>query len=150
MEEQWKDIKNYEGLYQVSNFGRVKSLPRTNKKRKIKKEIIKVFTKSPNGYLKAGLSKEGKTKYYFVHRLVAEAFIPNLENKPCVNHKDCNKKNNNLSNLEWVTHEENNSYKNHNLKRNISSVIYYLKKDYCNEKNIIKLANELKEKIDNL
>ena len=94
MQEIWKDIKEYEGLYQISNLGRVKSLPRMNNKRKIKKEVIKVFTKMPNGYLKVGLSKNGKVKYFFVHRLVAQTFIVNKDNKPCVNHKDCNKKNN--------------------------------------------------------
>lgn len=149
-EEIWKDIPEYEGLYQVSNLGRIKSLPRKNNKRIINKEIIKVFTKLPNGYLKVGLSKNGKTKYYFVHRLVAEVFIPNLENKPCVNHKDCNRKNNDVSNLEWVTHKENNSYKDHHLKRNISSVIYYLKRDYYNEKEIIEFAEKLKQKIAEL
>lgn len=150
IEEVWKDILGYEGLYQISNLGRVKSLPRKNNKRIINKEIIKVFTKLPNGYLKAGLSKNGKTKYYFVHRLVAEVFIPNLENKPCVNHKDCNKKNNCVNNLEWVTHKENNTYKNHHLKRNISSVIYYLKRDYADKRNIIELAEKLKDKIADL
>lgn len=150
MQEIWKDIPNYQGLYQISNCGRVKSLPRKNNKRIINKEIIKVFTKLPNGYLKVGLSKNGKTKHYFVHRLVAEAFIPNLENKPCVNHKDCNKENNNVNNLEWVTHKENNSYKNHHLKRNISSVIYYLKRDYADKRNVIELAEKLKDKIANL
>ena len=150
MEEIWKDIKGYEGLYQISNLGRIKSLPRTNKNRKVKKETMKVFTKLPKGYLKVGLNKEGKTKYCFVHRLVAEHFIPNLENKPCVNHKDCNTSNNCVENLEWVTHKENNSYKNHHLKRNIASVIYYLKRDYFDEKNIIELAEKKKKKIANL
>ena len=150
IEEVWKDISEYEGLYQISNLGRVKSLPRKNSKRIINKEIIKVFTKLPNGYLKVGLSKNGKTKYYFVHRLVAETFIDNPENKPCINHKDCDKKNNCVDNLEWCTYKENNSYKNHHLKRNVSSVIYYLKRDYSNERNIIELAEKLKDKIANL
>lgn len=150
MKEVWKDIPNYEGLYQVSNLGRVKSLPRKYKKRFINKEIIKVLTKLPKGYLKVGLSKNGKVKYYFIHRLVAECFIPNIENKPCVNHKDCNPSNNRVDNLEWCNYIENNNYKNHNLKKSISSVIYYLKKDYSNEKELIKEVEKIRLKINNL
>lgn len=149
-EEIWKDIPNYEGLYQISNYGRVKSIPRTYKKRKIDKEIIKKLKTMPNGYIRVSLSKNGKTKDYYVHRLVAKAYIPNIDNKPCINHKDCNRNNNNANNLEWVTHKENNSYKDHNLRKNISSVIYYLKRDYCNEKELINIAQKLKEKIVNL
>lgn len=150
IEEFWEDIPQYEGLYQISNLGRVKSLPRTSKKRIINKEIIKVFTKLPNGYLKVGLSKNGKTKYYFVHRLVAQVFIPNTNNKPCVNHRDCNKMNNNVDNLEWCTYKENNSYKNHHLKNHISSVIYFLQRDYPNEKEIINELKNIKKKIADL
>ena len=149
-EEIWKDIKGYEGLYQVSNLGRVKSLKRKYKKRYIDKEIIKKFSKIPKGYLRTGLSKNGIVKYYFVHRLVAEAFIPNYDNLPCVNHKDCNTANNMADNLEWVTYKENNSYKNHHLKRNIGSIIYYLKRDYYSKEDVIELAEKLKEKIANL
>lgn len=138
MKEIWKDIKDYENLYQVSNLGNVKSL-RTNKNL--------YYSKTTKGYLKAGLYKNGKRKMCFVHRLVAEAFILNTNNKSCVNHKDCNILNNNVSNLEWCTHKENNTYKNHNLKNHISSVIYFLKRDYLNEKEIIKLAEELKKEI---
>ena len=128
MKEIWKDIKGYEGLYQISNLGNVKS---TNK------NIIKKPSSLPKGYLRIGLYKNSKTKYFYLHRLVAEAFIPNPNNLPCVNHKDCNPQNNEVSNLEWISYEENNSYKNHNLKRNISSAIYYLKKDYPKEQEII-------------
>lgn len=148
MEEIWKDIPNYEGMYQISNFGRVKSLTRKYKKRNISKDIIKVPTKLPKGYLKVGLCKNGKVKYYFIHRLVAEMFIPKIDGKDFVNHKDCNTSNNCVENLEWCNCKENNSYKNHNLKRNISSMLYFLKRDYPNEKEIIKLAEELKDKIN--
>ena len=147
--EIWKDIKDYEGLYQISNYGRVKSLPRMMKSRKCE-EIIKTPSVLPKGYLKVSLCKNGKIKYFFIHRLVAEAFIPNENNYPCVNHKDCNTSNNNVHNLEWVTYEENNSYKNHHLKRNISSAIYYLKKDYPQEKELINQMEQIKEKINTL
>lgn len=106
MLEIWKDIKDYEGLYQVSNLGRVKSLAnRSNHK----KELILKQHKY-KGYYKVNLCKNGKRKLCSVHRLVAEAFIQNPENLPCVNHKDENKLNNCIENLEWCTHGYNNSY----------------------------------------
>lgn len=150
MEEIWKDIKNYEGLYQISNLGRIKSLPRKNKRRNIKKEFIKSTSKIKKGYLRVGLSKNGVIKYYYPHRLVAEAFIPNPQNKPCVNHKDCNVKNNNANNLEWCTYIENNNYKNHNIKKHISLLIYNLKKKYPNEIELINNLENAKKKINNL
>lgn len=148
--EIWKDIKGYEGLYQISNLGRLKSLPRKYKKRYINEEIIKKPSKLPKGYLRIALAKNGTIKYFFIHRLVAQAFIPNPNNLPCVNHKDCNTSNNSVNNLEWCSYKHNNNFKNHNLKRNISSVIYYLKKDYQEEKELIKIAENLKQKISNL
>jgi hypothetical protein len=148
MEEIWKDIPNYEGYYQISNLGRVKSIANRNKKSR-KKDIYKVFVKA-KGYSEVGLYKDGKSKYFLVHRLVAKAFIPNPLNKPCVNHKDCIKTNNRVDNLEWCSYKENNNYKNHHLKRNISSVVYYLKKDYPNEKDLINEVELIKSKIQNL
>lgn len=101
--EYWKYIKGYEGLYQVSNFGRVKS-------NKFGKErILKPFTNS-TGYLLVSLCKDGKVKAFTVHRLVAEAFIDNPDNLPQVNHRDENKLNNNVDNLEWCTNEYNINY----------------------------------------
>lgn len=144
--EIWKDIKGYEGLYQISNTGKVKSLKRIMKSRKCE-EIIRKPSKLPKGYLRVSLCKNGEIKYYSIHRLVAEAFIPNENNYPCVNHKDCNTSNNNVENLEWMTYEENNSYKNHHLKRNISSAIYFLKRDYPQEKELINQIEQIKEKI---
>lgn len=93
--EIWKDIKDYEGLYQVSNLGRVKSF-------KHKKErILKLrFT---GRYYQAELYKNESSKSYSVHKLVAEAFIPNPDNLPCINHKDEDKSNNCVDNLEWCT-----------------------------------------------
>ena len=101
--EEWRDIKGYEGLYQISNKGGVKSLH--NKKEK----ILKPF-KSNNNYLSINLYKNNKLKTYLIHRLVAEAFLPNPDNLPVVNHKDENKLNNNVENLEWCTYYYNNKY----------------------------------------
>ena len=97
--EIWRDISGYKGKYQVSNFARVKSFHK-GKVRILKPEMTK-------GYLRISLYKNGKTKLYFVHILVARAFIPNPDKKPFVNHVDGNKLNNNASNLEWVTASEN-------------------------------------------
>ena len=100
MKEIWKDIENYEGLYQVSNLGRIKSI------RKMKKQnILKLGTR--NTYNVINLMKNGKARSFQVHRLVAKAFIPNPENKPQVNHINGVKNDNRLENLEWVTRSEN-------------------------------------------
>lgn len=99
-EETWKDIKNYEELYQISNYGRVKSFYK-NGNFKILKGAIK------KGYHQVALAKNKKIIYKNVHRLVAETFIPNTENKPQVNHIDGNKLNNKANNLEWCTGSEN-------------------------------------------
>lgn len=106
MEEIWKDIINYEGLYQVSNLGNVKSMNygRTGE--------IKLLKQSTNkqGYKSVHLFKNRKWKSYSVHRLVAMAFIPNPNNLPIINHKDENPSNNNINNLEWCTVTYNNTY----------------------------------------
>lgn len=104
--EIWRDIKGYEGLYQVSNEGRVKALEKTwvsgNNSTKHKKEtIIKCYTDN-HGYLHLTLSKNGKSKKYLLHRLVADTFIDNPNEYTVVHHKDHNKQNNCLVNLEWV------------------------------------------------
>jgi hypothetical protein len=102
--EIWKDIQDYEGLYQVSNLGRVKSLVRVHY---CKKERILTNIKLPNGYIYVRLCKDGKGKNVRVHRLVAVAFIPNPENLPQIDHINADKTNNNVNNLRWVTAKEN-------------------------------------------
>lgn len=106
MTEYWKDINDYEGLYQVSNCGNVKTLNynHTGKERLLKPWKIK------SGYLYVRLYKNGKTKMFQIHRLVAQAFIQNPKNLSCVNHKDENPSNNLVSNLEWCTQEYNTNY----------------------------------------
>lgn len=111
MKEIWKDIKGYEGLYQVSNLGRVYSYPRNGTN-----GGIRTLT-NMNGYLRVPLKKNGTTFNAGVHRLVAEAFISNPENKPTVNHKDGDKLNNRVNNLEWATHKEQLTHSfTHNLR----------------------------------
>ena len=106
MKEIWKDITGYEGLYQVSNTGKVKSL---NYRRTGKEKIMKAY---PNGkgYLKVFLCKNGKQKNCRINRLVALAFIPNPDNLPEVNHIDKDKTNNKVENLEWCTTQYNVEY----------------------------------------
>lgn len=101
--EYWKPVVGYEGLYEVSNWGRVKSL-------KFGKERILKPCTNRYGYLFVKLCKDGKVKPFTVHRLVAEAFLPNPDNLPQVNHKDENKQNNIVSNLEWCSAQYNNTY----------------------------------------
>lgn len=103
MKEKWRNIKGYEGLYQISNKGRVKSLST------IKNEEYIIMQQRENacGYPRINLSCCGVQKTYEIHRLVATHFIDNPLNKKEVNHKDGNKRNNNASNLEWVNRREN-------------------------------------------
>lgn len=107
--EIWKDVPDYEGIYQVSNKGRIKSLARIVGHCKRKDKII-IPKDNRTGYYKVNLYKDSKCKNHYIHRLVASAFISNENNKPCINHKDHNRKNNNVENLEWCTYKENNDY----------------------------------------
>lgn len=103
MAEIWKDIKGYEGLYQVSSLGNIRSLNYNNQNRV---QILKT-AKQKNGYLVVGLSKNGNTKCARVHRLVAKEFIDNPYGKESVNHINGNKADNRVENLEWCTQTEN-------------------------------------------
>ena len=106
--EEWRDIKDFENLYQVSNYGRVKSLVKISKiNGRIYPTIIMTCHTNTKKYLEVELCKNGKPHRYRIHRLVAQAFIPNPENKPQVNHEDTNKQNNRVDNLSWNTNSEN-------------------------------------------
>lgn len=117
--EIWKNIKGYEGCYQVSNMGRIKSLSR-----KVWNGKAYFWTSvrvlrpgiDRDGYFLVNLSKNGKAKTEKVHRLVAKAFIPNPENKEAVNHIDEDPSNNKMENLEWATVSENNNHGWHNKR----------------------------------
>ena len=114
MEEIWKDVKGYEGKYKVSNLGRVKSLKRTvahggSKTRTFPETLLKT-NKVAFDYLQVSLYKEGKRKCRYVHNLVMEAFVGEKKKGYEVNHKDEDKNNNTLENLEYLTAKENNNY----------------------------------------
>lgn len=102
MQEEWKDVLDFEGLYMISNFGRVKS---------VSKNVIMKPQNPDNKYFKVVLSKQGQKKSMrYIHRMVAQAFLPNPEGKSEVNHIDEDKTNNHVSNLNWMTHKENNNW----------------------------------------
>jgi hypothetical protein len=111
--EIWKDVKGYEGLYQVSNLGNIKSIDRVVPRGVHNIRIKGTLRKSKinnRGYLSLTLCKNGKYKHFVLHRLVLESFKDNLLNKEFVNHKDGDKLNNNINNLEWCTCSENNKH----------------------------------------
>ncbi len=111
MSEMWKDIPEYEGLYAISNQGRIKSLPRkVNTKggaKRVVNEAVLSLGKNWNGYPLVCLSKNHEKKYVLVHRLVAQCFLIQNGKKWQVNHKDGTRDNNHVDNLEWVTPSEN-------------------------------------------
>lgn len=106
MEEEWKDVKGYEGYYKVSNYGRVMSL---NYQKRGYSQILKPKINN-SGYEHYQLHKEGKFKDFLAHRLVADCFIPKEDGKDLINHKDENPRNNRVDNLEWCTNSYNVKY----------------------------------------
>lgn len=121
MTEIWKPVPEYEGVYEVSSHGRVRSLDRVVTQmsrwgmlvpRKRKGRVVNP-SNNGNGYLYLTARKGGKVKHLYVHRLVADAFVSNPDGKPCVNHKDHNRGNNRADNLEWLTQKENIRYSAH-------------------------------------
>jgi len=108
--EVWKDVKGWEGFYQVSNLGRFKGVERLDSRGYKQKERIMKGYDNGHGYIHVYGSKNGIAKTLKLHRIIAEAFIPNPNNLPCVNHKDENRANNHVDNLEWCTYSYNNTY----------------------------------------
>ena len=114
--EIWRPIKGYEGWYEVSSYGNVRSVDRvvvySNERKHFYKGQILRLSKDKDGYLQCNLAKNKKNKLCKVHRLVAYTFIPNSNNLPIINHKDVNPSNNHVDNLEWCTYSYNNCYAN--------------------------------------
>ena len=134
MNEIWKDIKDYEGVYQCSNLGRVRSMDRyvkehSGKTQFRKGQIIKPKENKDNGYLQLALNKDAKRKMKYVHILVAETFIENTNQLETVNHKDGNKLNNCVDNLEWASYSENNKHAYDELNRSVAN-------EGCTPKNV--------------
>ena len=147
--EVWKDIKGYEGLYQVSNYGRVKSLGKyvnsglTNVNKIFLKERIKKLSKTKKGYLEVKLSKKCKGNMLKVHRLVAISFIENKNNYSQINHKDEVKTNNCVNNLEWCNCQYNSNYgsRNERIRKTMGTKIC----KYNEEGSLLKEWNSMKQ-----
>ena len=138
MEEVWKDVIGYENLYQVSNLGRVKSLPKIDLRGHLRNEKILHMFITKQGYCQLGLHKDGKEQKHLVHQLVAQAFIPNPNNYPIVNHKkEFEKDNNCVDNLEWCTYSYNAKYGTYQERR-IKSVNFKERSKNIDYKNIQK------------
>ncbi len=132
MNEIWKPIDEYKNLYEVSNKGNIRSVYRY-------KKILKQ-KRSKSGYMYIYLCKDKNIKVFSVHRLVAKAFIANPQNKPCVNHIDGNKANNNLSNLEWVTYSENEKHSYNVLKKKVYGNKHLVGDNRYNSKHVIQCS----------
>lgn len=139
--EIWESVKEYDGLYLVSNLGRVLSAPR-NGTRPYWRLMSPHYV---GGYIQYPLTKNNKTKEYKAHRLVAEAFLPNLENKREVNHIDGNKHNNSVDNLEWATTSENQTHAHYVLCKGIKPV-----KQLTKDGKLVKIWGSIREAGDTL
>ena len=114
MKEIWRSVKGFEGVYEVSSEGRIKSkkhviVRRDGKKYTVKEKLLKPYV-DKDGYLRVELNHKGKAGKFYVHRLVGFLFIPNPEEKPQINHINCIKDDNRVENLEWVTVQENRTH----------------------------------------
>jgi hypothetical protein len=138
MKEEWKWIKNFKGLYKISNKGRVKSYHKS-------KDGKILSSKNVSSYECITLCKNGKRFYRKIHRLVGKHFIDNPKNKPEINHIDCNKHNNKVTNLEWVTSRENSLHAYKNNPDMINGMIDYNKNE--RPKTILQLDKETNEVI---
>ena len=143
--EIWKPVVGYESLYECSNLGRIKSLNRKIIRKNGAQQTFKEKILTPievNNYLYVCLYKNGKYQRKYVHRIICEAFLPNPENKPCVDHKNCVRSDNRLSNLRWVTYQENseNPISKKKQKENVpKSMLGKFGKNHPNSKPIIQI-----------
>lgn len=148
MKEVWKPIVETEGIYQISNFGNIRTIDRYAKVcgggRRLVKGKKQIPVKCSNGYLELQASIYGKRKIFLVHRLVATYFIPNPNNYPEVNHKDENPQNNSIENLEWCTPKYNCNYGSRN-RRCMEKVIKKPVKQLSLDGNIIKTFSMINE-----
>lgn len=122
MIEEWRDVLGYEGIYQVSNLGNVISKTRISEQNRLLQPIKLKKEKVHKGYLRVQLHKGKEYKHKPIHRLVAQSFIDNPENKPQVNHIDEDKTNNRVDNLEWVTAKENMNYGTRPQKQSVKII----------------------------
>ena len=146
MEIEWKEVAGYEGLYEVSNTGKVRTIGHFTRGHRIPPRELKVKTHKSQRYARARLYKDGISKDLAVHRLVAAAFVQNPHNKPQVNHIDGDRTNNNASNLEWCTQAENNRHAIDNGLQNPYIAIEATKKPVLQidlEGNIVKKWDSL-------
>ena len=156
--EEWRPVVGYEGLYEVSNTGQIRSIDKYDTKGRFLRGKILKLLKCRNGYLMIGLNKNGIRKGYLVHRLVADAFIERPDGLYEVNHKDEDKTNNIVENLEWCDHKYNNNYgtkierqkstmfnigywKEGNNNKDRCKKYYYLHRDYLLQKKREKYKN---------
>lgn len=148
--EYWKDIKGFEGLYQISNLKRVKSLPRmrVSKGGSLCPVSERILSQKIDryGYPIATLSKDGKSHFIPVHKLMAQAFIPNPKHLPQVNHKDENKTNNHLSNLEWCTAGYNSRYGTR-TKRLAEKLSIIKKGTHLSEQHKLRISEGLRKRM---